>query len=81
MRGFCFTSTAGGPIVKLIHGPPGTGKTTVIASIVQLTGGPLEALYIVAQSNVAIKNVAEKLVKVGFLDFKLVVSEEFYFEW
>lgn len=81
VHGFCLASTEGGPVVKLVHGPPGTGKTTLISSIIQWMAGPSDAIYIVAQSNVAIKNVAEKLAKVGFLNFKLIVSEEFYFEW
>ena len=38
-------------------------------------------VWIVAQSNVAVKNVAEKLVKVGIESFKLIVSKEFHFEW
>lgn len=81
VRGFCLASPQESPVVKLVHGPPGTGKTTLISSIVQWMAGPSHAIYIVAQSNVAIKNVAEKLAKVGFLNFKLVVSEDFYFDW
>lgn len=38
-------------------------------------------IWIVAQSNVAVKNVAEKLIKVGIESFKLIVSGEFHFEW
>lgn len=38
-------------------------------------------IWIIAHSNVAVKNVAEKLVKIGLLQFKLMVSEEFHFEW
>jgi hypothetical protein len=41
--------------------------------------GPV--VWIVAQSNIAVKNVAEKLVKVGIHQFKLLVSREFHFEW
>ncbi|KAG8844026.1 hypothetical protein FRC20_003655 [Serendipita sp. 405] len=99
------------PRIVLIHGPPGTGKTSVIAAMTQCLlntavdateerqeeliqsamrsdaeiideptpGGP--GVWIVAQSNVAVKNVAEKLIKVGILDFKLIVSGEFHFEW
>jgi hypothetical protein len=40
----------------------------------------LRDVWIVAQSNVAVKNIAEKLVKVG-VDFRLLVSKEFHFEW
>ena len=38
-------------------------------------------VWIIAQSNVAVKNVAEKLAESGFLDFKLLVSEDFHFDW
>lgn len=38
-------------------------------------------MWIIAQSNVAVKNVAEKLLKIGIEQFKLVVSGEFHFEW
>lgn len=99
--------------IVLVHGPPGTGKTSVIAAMTEcllhsedslehagdsqkeqpamradiieeqqyqpISAGP--TLWIVAQSNVAVKNVAEKLVKVGIHNFKLIVSTEFHFEW
>ncbi|KAG1821660.1 P-loop containing nucleoside triphosphate hydrolase protein [Suillus subaureus] len=70
--------------VLLIQGPPGTGKTTVIAASVNsmITTGPIEStIWLVAQSNVAIKNIAEKLDKVGFRDFKLLVSKDFHHDW
>ncbi|KIM33489.1 hypothetical protein M408DRAFT_60908 [Serendipita vermifera MAFF 305830] len=106
--------------IVLVHGPPGTGKTSVIAALTQCILGEEEPLddkdeasqavpvlrmdamtiedpnlsegeekeaergptvWIVAQSNVAVKNVAEKLVKVGIYQFKLIVSREFHFEW
>ncbi|KAI6155124.1 AAA domain-containing protein, partial [Pisolithus tinctorius] len=38
-------------------------------------------IWIAAQSNVAVKNVAEKFDKIGFHDFKLLVSLEFHFDW
>ncbi|KAJ6531913.1 P-loop containing nucleoside triphosphate hydrolase protein [Mycena capillaripes] len=70
--------------LNVIHGPPGTGKTTVIAAAVtsisasQDTG---KTMWLVAQSNVAVKNIAEKLASVDFLDFKLVVSRDFHYDW
>nr|GAT55280.1 predicted protein [Mycena chlorophos] len=68
----------------VIQGPPGTGKTTVIAAAVmnrpnsRAAGG---GMYLVAQSNVAVKNIAEKLASVGFLNFRIFVSKDFHFEW
>jgi hypothetical protein len=38
-------------------------------------------MWLIAQSNVAVKNIAEKLAEVGFLNFKLLVSKDFHFDW
>jgi regulator of nonsense transcripts 1 len=70
--------------VLLIQGPPGTGKTTVIAASVDSivrTGHKDSTVWLVAQSNVAVKNIAEKLDKVGFREFKLLVSRDFHHDW
>ncbi|KAG2128080.1 hypothetical protein BD769DRAFT_732626 [Suillus cothurnatus] len=68
--------------LTVIQGPPGTGKTTVIASFVQtaLDGG-LSGIWLIAQSNVAVKNIAEKLDDVGLTKWKLLVSKEFFEYW
>ncbi|KAH7913561.1 P-loop containing nucleoside triphosphate hydrolase protein [Hygrophoropsis aurantiaca] len=70
--------------IVVIRGPPGTGKTSVIAaSVTSLmnSNDPKRTIWIAAQSNVAVKNIAEKLARVGFLDFKLLVSKDFHFDW
>ncbi|KAF7374795.1 Regulator of nonsense transcripts 1 [Mycena sanguinolenta] len=72
--------------ISVVQGPPGSGKTTVIAAVVaSVSASEIEArnkpLWLVAQSNVAVKNIAEKLASVDFLDFKLIVSKEFHFDW
>ncbi|KAJ3521700.1 hypothetical protein NM688_g8981 [Phlebia brevispora] len=71
--------------VVVVQGPPGTGKTTVIASTVKsLMGGMTESnrsVWLIAQSNVAVKNIAEKLASTDFWDFKLLVSKDFHFDW
>ncbi|KAG1871934.1 hypothetical protein C8R48DRAFT_696208 [Suillus tomentosus] len=68
--------------LTVIQGPPGTGKTTVIASFVQtaLAGG-LSGIWLIAQSNVAVKNIAEKLADIGLTKWKLLVSKEFFEYW
>ena len=68
--------------IMLIQGPPGTGKTTVIATyaISAIQAGK-RGIWLMAQSNVAVKNIAEKLAKLDFFDFKLLVSPTFHFEW
>ncbi|KAG1876597.1 P-loop containing nucleoside triphosphate hydrolase protein [Suillus subalutaceus] len=56
--------------------------TTVIASFVQtaLAGG-LSGIWLIAQSNVAVKNIAEKLTDFGLTNWKLLVSTEFFDDW
>ena len=70
--------------VVLIQGPPGTGKTTVIAASaisIMASSDKTNTLWLVAQSNVAVKNIAERLAKDNFLDFKILVSRDFHFDW
>jgi len=68
--------------ITLIQGPPGTGKTTVIANyVLSMIEAGQRGIWLMAQSNVAVKNIAEKLAKVDFFDFKLLVSHNFHFEW
>lgn len=68
--------------ICLIQGPPGTGKTTVIATYVLLSiSCGQKGIWLTAQSNVAVKNIAEKLYDFGFMDWKLLVSTDFHYEW
>jgi hypothetical protein len=62
-------------------GPPGTGKTTTIAAAVAYWISQREPAWIVAQSNVGVKNIARSLAGKGITDFKIIVSKEFYVEW
>ncbi|KAJ3570491.1 hypothetical protein NP233_g4370 [Leucocoprinus birnbaumii] len=69
-------------VITIIQGPPGTGKTSVIAFFVQMAIAlGKKGIWLVAQSNVAVKNIAEKLSKVGFHDYRLLVSEDFIAGW
>ncbi|KAJ7079450.1 P-loop containing nucleoside triphosphate hydrolase protein [Mycena belliarum] len=67
------------PIV-IVQGPPGTGKTKTIAAAASAWEARGLPVWIVAQSNVAVKNIAEKLADQG-VRFKIIVSKEFYVEW
>ena len=68
--------------LTLVQGPPGTGKTSVIATyVLSAIQAGQRGIWLMAQSNVAVKNIAEKLVKVGFTNFRLLVSRTFHFEW
>jgi predicted DNA helicase len=51
--------------VFLIHGPPGTGKTTTLAEVIKKHIG--KKILVTADSNVAVDNLMEKLV-----DFNIV---------
>jgi hypothetical protein len=60
------------------------GKTTVIsAAVISLMADSDEdrSIWLVAQSNVAVKNIAEKLADFEFLDFRLLVSQDFHYDW
>ncbi|EIW84319.1 hypothetical protein CONPUDRAFT_50679 [Coniophora puteana RWD-64-598 SS2] len=63
-------------------GPPGSGKTTVIASYVltALAHGK-SFIWLIAQSNVAVKNIAEKLLDFDLHNWKLLVSKDFFQHW
>ncbi|KZP25208.1 hypothetical protein FIBSPDRAFT_734498 [Athelia psychrophila] len=69
--------------ISLIQGPPGTGKTSVIAaSVTSMMAIPgKRTMWLIAQSNIAVKNIAEKLAEVDFLKFRLLVSTDFHFDW
>jgi len=66
--------------VLLCHGPPGTGKTRTIAAVVKQLSSTGQPSWLCAQSNVAVKNIAEKLFHEG-VDFRIIVSKDFYVEW
>jgi hypothetical protein len=66
----------------LLTGPPGTGKTSVIAAYVEAAVRlGQKGIWLIAQSNVAVKNIAEKLCSSLSLPFILLVSTDFYREW
>ncbi|KAK0200666.1 P-loop containing nucleoside triphosphate hydrolase protein [Desarmillaria ectypa] len=67
------------PLV-IVHGPPGTGKTSTISAAAAIWDPIKSPTWIVAHSNVAVKNIAEKLASSN-VDFKIIVSKEFYVEW
>ncbi|PBK86038.1 P-loop containing nucleoside triphosphate hydrolase protein [Armillaria gallica] len=67
------------PLV-IVHGPPGTGKTSTISEATKIWARRNLPTWIVAHSNVAVKNIAAKLAE-SDVDFKIIVSKEFYVEW
>lgn len=51
--------------VALVHGPPGTGKTTVLVEIIRQAVGKGERVLATAPSNIAVDNILEKLLPTG----------------
>jgi len=49
--------------VALVHGPPGTGKTTVLVEIIQQAVARGERVLASAPSNIAVDNLLEKLLE------------------
>ena len=40
-----------------------------------------ETIWVIAQSNIAVKNIAEKLYSCSFREFRILVSGDFINEW
>ncbi|HFC12969.1 MAG TPA: DNA-binding protein, partial [Anaerolineae bacterium] len=51
--------------IAIIHGPPGTGKTTTLVAIILAAVQRGESVLACAPSNMAVDNLAESLVKAG----------------
>jgi superfamily I DNA and/or RNA helicase len=55
----------GSPDVALIHGPPGTGKTRTLVEVVRQAVAAGERVLCCAASNMAVDNLAERLLETG----------------
>ena len=51
--------------VALVHGPPGTGKTTVLVEVIRRAAARGEQVLAAAPSNLAVDNLVERLVEAG----------------
>lgn len=70
--------------LSAVVGPPGTGKTTVISAVARAwlrLAGPGETLVCAAHQNVAVRHMAETMVKERIPGLLLLVSEDYYVGW
>lgn len=51
--------------IAIIHGPPGTGKTTTVAALIETAVSQNQHVLACAPSNLAVDNMAEQLVAAG----------------
>lgn len=51
--------------VSLIHGPPGTGKTTTLSYLIQAFNQQKKKILVTAASNTAVDNILEKCIQLG----------------
>lgn len=67
--------------ISLVRGPPGTGKTSTIASLVRALAGASRRVLVLAPANAATLRVLESCVAAGHTDVALIASSEYLFEW
>jgi hypothetical protein len=87
-RNVTYLNVTGGPVRVLLCPmetyplmlQQGTGKTSTISKAVQEWESRGNTVWIAAQSNVAVKNIAERLIR-DKVEFRILVSKEFHFEW
>ncbi|HYX33338.1 MAG TPA: AAA domain-containing protein [Oligoflexus sp.] len=57
--------------VAIIHGPPGTGKTTTLVEIIRHSIQPGGKILVTASSNLGVDNLLEKLIATGIKAVRL----------
>ena len=57
--------------IALVHGPPGTGKTTALIEIIRQSILRKQSLFVTAPSNTACDNVLERLIEKGINALRL----------
>lgn len=64
----CVAKSLATPHYAVIQGPPGSGKTTVIATVIRQTLDRGGRILVVSPTHVAVDNVVEKLVQIDETD-------------
>ncbi len=57
--------------ISLIHGPPGTGKTTTLSHLIHELHQQKKKVLVTAASNTAVDNILEKCVKLGIPSLRI----------
>lgn len=57
--------------VSIVHGPPGTGKTTTLVEIIRHSIRPEGKILVTASSNLGVDNLLEKLINTGIKAVRL----------
>ena len=57
--------------VAILHGPPGTGKTTTLVELIRAAVGRGQSVLAVAPSNIAVDNLLERLLAAGLEPVRL----------
>jgi predicted DNA helicase len=57
--------------ISLIHGPPGTGKTTTLAHLIQTYHQQNKKVLVTAASNTAVDNILEKCMNLGIPSLRI----------
>jgi len=57
--------------IAIVHGPPGTGKTTTLVEIIRHSIQPEGKILVTASSNLGVDNLLEKLINTGIKAVRL----------
>ena len=83
-------ATVSEPLIDVVYGPAGSGKSHVIAASIQWLcqqdsdnddTDELRCCYIVAPASISLWSVATQLISAGFHDFRVILSPSELLDW